>query len=284
MKPAVKVNLILASMFLIGAFVMMQMGWYVVHQITGVSLQWNLFSYCLTALQKLSFGYDILKFLFNFVIAYTVLRMFIRIVRQLYLSIKWTRVFRQCTDQQQSRALNDTYRDWDIEIIVVKDDAFIALSMGLFHPRIIVSTGLLNMFSAEETRAILLHEWYHCKTRDPLLMFLVVLMTDSMGYIPLIKKLSHQFMIQKELLADRFALKHMNTAYYLGSVLLKLTSIVHIRHVSGTVSFANTGINYRILQVLKPNETLKVPFSFGKSLLGSMMILFLIIAIIWGSC
>lgn len=284
MKPAIKTNLMFVMLVLIGIFVLLQMGWYVVHQITGVPLQWNLFSYCLKSIQENSVGHNIIKILFNLVIIYTITRIIIRVARQFHLSIKWMRLFRQNADQQQSSYLNDLYREWGTEIIVVKDDAFIALSMGIFRPRIIVSTGLLNMFTEEEVRAILLHEWYHCRVRDPLQMFLIVLMTESMGYIPLMNKLSNHLIIWKELLADRFALKHMNTVYYLGSALLKLTSMVNIRHVSGTVSFANTGINYRIMQVLQPNQTLNIPFSYGKSLLATTIIIFIMTGMIWGSC
>ncbi|MEF7440647.1 M56 family metallopeptidase [Paenibacillus lautus] len=284
MKSAVKTNLIFLIMLLTGLFVLIQMGWYVAHQVLGVPLNWNIIQYCLTAIQEDTLGHDIIKVLFNLVILYTVVRLVGRSGRQLFLTWKWMRTFRNNIDHQQTLYLNKVYQDWNTEIMVVRDDAFIALAMGIWHPRIVISTGLMNMFNEEEVRAILLHEWYHCRGRDPLQMFLVVLLTESMGYIPLLKTLSNQFATRKELLADRFALRHMKSEYHLGNVLLKLSTLVNNRHITVAVPFANTAINYRILQVLQPEQPLHIPFSYGKSLLSTIIIFCIMIGLISGGC
>lgn len=271
-------------MLLTGSFVLIQMGWYMAHQVLGVPVNWNIIQYCLTVIQEDTLGHDIIKVLFNLVIIYTVVRLAGRISSQLFLTWKWMRNFKGNRDLQHMSYLNYVYRDWNTEIIVIKDDAFIALSMGIWNPRIIISTGLINMFNQEEVRAILLHEWYHCRRRDPLQMFLVVLLTESMGYIPLLKTLSKEFTTRNELLADRFALTHMKTEYHLGSVLLKLSNLVNVRNVIVAVPFANTALNYRILQVLQPNQPIDIPFTYRNSLLLTVVIFLIMIGLISGGC
>lgn len=284
MKSALKINLIFLVILLTGSFVLTQMGWYIAHQVLGVPVKWNIIQYCLTAIQENTLGHDIIKVLFILIIFYTVVRLAGRIGSQLFLTWKWMRNFKENTDYQQMSYLNYEYRDWNTRIIVVKDNAFIALSIGIWNPRIIISTGLINMFNQEEVRAILLHEWYHCRRRDPLQMFLVVLLTESMGYIPLLKTLSKQFATRNELLADRFALTHMKTEYHLGSVLLKLSTLVNIRRVTVAVPFANTTLNYRLLQVLQPNQPIDIPFTYGKSLLLTVIIFLIMIVLVSGGC
>ncbi len=175
-------------------------------------------------------------------------------------------------------------KKWGTEFIVVNDEKFIALTIGFFQPRIIVSTGVLSMFSNHEVEAILLHEWYHCRNRDPLKMFLLALILDGLGYIPTMKAMVRDFKTWKELLADRFAIKQMGTEYYLGNVLLKLSKVGKMQHSTAVAYFAENAINYRIMQVLEPKQRIHVPMSDFKPLLLTLSLIFIMSSIILGGC
>ncbi|HEY0829330.1 MAG TPA: M56 family metallopeptidase [Bacilli bacterium] len=168
--------------------------------------------------------------------------------------------------------------------MVVEDDAFVALTMGVLRPRIIISTGLLNMFQEKEAEAILLHEHYHYIHRDPLKSILFTIMVDGLGYIPIIKAIAGYYKIWKELLADRFVIRQMRSEFYLGSVLLCLTKWVNLNRPVEAVYFTESAINYRILQILEPEKPLHIPFLHMKSIMVSVSILFIMVSVVIGGC
>ncbi|CAH0119531.1 MULTISPECIES: M56 family metallopeptidase [unclassified Paenibacillus] len=284
MNPVVKANLIFTALMLLGAIVLAQMGWYVAHQMWGVPLAWNVLQYCVSGAQDTIVGRDVIVYILNLAVIYTLARIAWRTAKQLILTSKWMRAFRNDTHHGHTSRLNAEFREWKTEIIVVKDAGFVALSIGMLRPRIVISTGLLAMFTEEEVRAILLHERYHCQRRDPLQAFMTALTKDSMGYIPLVRTLAHHYATWQELLADRYAMKQMGTEYYLGSVLMKLSSLARVRRDAATVPFASNEINYRILQVLQPDQTIHVPFSFGKPLMFTIALLCVVTGFTAGSC
>ncbi|MGG2196860.1 M56 family metallopeptidase [Paenibacillus validus] len=264
--------------------ILVQMGLYIAHQLWDVRLPWNFFQYCISALKEETVAHNVIKFLINVIILYTFGKMIWRLYKQLRLTQKWLRVFHSKKHTKLTKQLNDKYKKWGTEFIVVNDEKFIALTIGFFQPRIIVSTGVLSMFSNHEVEAILLHEWYHCRNRDPLKMFLLALILDGLGYIPTMKAMVRDFKTWKELLADRFAIKQMGTEYYLGNVLLKLSKVGKMQHSTAVAYFAENAINYRIMQVLEPKQRIHVPMSDFKPLLLTLSLIFIMSSIILGGC
>jgi Zn-dependent protease with chaperone function len=260
------------------------MGLFIAHQIWGLQLKWNVFQFCLTVIQEQSFGHNFMKILFNVIILYTISRMVLRIIKQIYLSWKWNRIFQSRIQNKLTKQLNQKYGQWNTEIVVVEDDAFIALSMGLLRPRIIVSTRLFDMFSNKEILAILLHERYHCRHFDPLKAFLFIIFVDGMGYVPIIKAAAHYYKTCKELLADQYAVKQMGSEYYLSTVLLRLSNWGNMHRSAAGVYFADVAINYRILQVLNPQQPVRIPFMQTKPVILSISILLIMFSIVLGGC
>lgn len=271
-------------MLLFGCLVLLQMSMFIVHQIWNVQWTWNIFQYCLKAIGEASTGHIIVKFLFNLLIAYTISRMMWRLLNQLYLTWKWNRHFQSKVNVRLTRQLNRKYRAWKIRILVVEDEAFVAISMGIFKPRIVVSAGLFNTFSKREIEAILLHERYHCNHFDPMKAFLFAVVVDGIGYVPIFKVAAHYYKMYKELLADRFAIKHMGTEYYVGAVLFRLSAINRVRRLPVGVPFADVAINYRIMQVLDSQKPIRVPFLKIKPLMFSLAIVLIMMNIVAGGC
>jgi Zn-dependent protease with chaperone function len=161
------------------------------------------------------------------------------------------------------------------EIIVVKDDAFVALAIGMRRPKIVVSTAVIDHFSEDEVKAILLHEWHHCRNRDNAKMFLMTLLTNAFGYWPIMKPIFRYYQTWTELLADRFAIRKMGTELHLANVLLKLSKWGKMRQPAAAVHFATT-MHYRIMQVLEPDKTVKVKVAVLRPLLASFTLMLLL--------
>jgi hypothetical protein len=284
MNPAVKSKLVFSLMILFSILIMLQMGLYAAHQMWNFQLKWNLFQYCLSIMEKTSASHNIVMIGFNLLIFYTISRMIWRVMKQIYFSRKWASKFLTMNHKKQTEQLNTKYREWGTEFLVVENDGFIALTMGIFRPKIIVSTGLLHLFSDRETKAILLHEWHHSRNYDPLKVFISSLIVDGMGYIPIIKAAAHYYKTWKELLADQFAIREMGSVYDLGQVLLKLSNMAKTSRVGVGVYFADVAINYRIMQVLEPEKSIRVPFFQFPSVMFSLFVLFIMSSVVIGGC
>ncbi|MBJ6362532.1 M56 family metallopeptidase [Paenibacillus sp. GCM10012307] len=284
MNPALRANLIFSSLLVAGAVISGQMGLFIVHQIWDVRFQWSFFQYCASILTDEPAAHNFIKILFNLVILYTVGKIIWRVYNQICLTRKWLKVFAGQKHVKLTKQLNSKYRKWGTEFIVVKDEKFIALTLGLVRPRIVVSTGTLSMFSNHEVEAVLFHEWYHCQQRDPLQLFLLTLILDGMGYIPAAKAAMRDFKTLKELLADSFAIRQMGTEYYLGNVLLKFSNAGQMQQSTTAVYFAEHAINYRIMQVLEPTKRVHIPKSNFKPLLIVVSLIVLMSSIILGGC
>lgn len=214
--------------------------------------------------------------LVDLVIVYTIVRAAWRCAKQIYWSRVWHKRFRSSMHGRLTKRLNYKYRSWGTEIIVVRDAAFIALTIGTLRPRIVVSTALFEMFGDKEIEAILLHEWHHCRNRDGLKLLASAVLEDAFGYWPIIKPIVGHYRTWKELFADRFAIRRMGTELYLGNVLLKLAKLGDIRQREGAVHFADGTMQYRIMQVLEPGRAVKVPLSLLRPLLVSCSLLLLL--------
>lgn len=285
MKPEWRVKLIFAVMVLFGLLMLMQMGLYVAHHIWNVPIHWNILEYCIRILSETSAGHSGITWLVHLFIVYTTGRIVWRICKQWMDTRKYVHWFRTFQHRELSEQLNNQYRHWNIEIIVIKKDTFLALAWGLWNPKIIVSTALFNQFDEREIRAILLHERYHCRSRDGMKLFLTTLMVDAFGYLPIVKSISRYYETWKELLADRYAVDQMGNEYDLGNVLLKLVkSETAALHRTAGVHFAKTAINYRIQQILEPNKAIHVPMALTRPLLLSSLIVLAMSIPLLGGC
>ena len=284
MNETVKPKVVFTIVILIGAFVLLEMGLYVIHQGWNIDFGWNLFQYCLTAINDHSTKLSALEIVLDGIIIYTIIRILWRVGNQVYFTWKSSALFNVRKDVIRTKQLNHQYQNWKTKFIVIQDESFVALAMGVFRPKIIVSTGLLEMFSEQEIEAILLHEWHHCRNYDPLKVFTVTIVKESMGYVPILKGMINYYKVWCELLADRFVIYQMGSAYVLGNVLLKLSRKGMVQSPMIGVSFADVAINYRIQQIIEPHQTLKIPFLRFKPTLMALGIFFIMFPLVLGGC
>ncbi len=105
---------------------------------------------------------------------------------------------------------------------VVRIDAPVAFCYGWIRPRICVSTGALAGLTAREASALLLHEYHHLVQRDPLKTALARTLASAFFFLPVVGALREQYMLAKELDADRYALRVQGSERPLLGALYKL--------------------------------------------------------------
>ncbi|PWW08680.1 Zn-dependent protease with chaperone function [Paenibacillus cellulosilyticus] len=207
---------------------------------------------------------------------YTIVRVIWRVSAQAYLSYKWGKHFRFIRHEKLTKRLRYKYRDLGVPMLVVRDDAFVAMAIGMRKPTIVISDTVMDMFSEEELKAIILHEWHHCRNRDNAKLFFTKLLTESFGYLPIMRPIYRYYHTWMELLADRFAIERMGTELPLASVLLRLSKLGNRRQHAAAVHFASATMQYRIAQVLEPDQAVKVKVAIVRPMLISLSLLTLL--------
>ena len=110
----------------------------------------------------------------------------------------------------------------DGRLAVLDDKAPFALTYGVLHPRVLVTTGLLGALSDAELAAVLAHEREHLRNHDPLKNVLARAILARHFYLPALARLRDRFTSGRELSADRAALAAHGVAPLAGA-LLKVT-------------------------------------------------------------
>jgi len=82
-----------------------------------------------------------------------------------------------------------------------------SFTFGLLHARIAVSRGFLESVSAPELDAVLEHERYHLRHRDPLKVLVTRSLAPALFFLPALRDLRTRYVAAKELAADRRAIR-----------------------------------------------------------------------------
>lgn len=172
-----------------------------------------------------------------------------------------------------------------IRIEVISDSKWIAMTAGFWKPSIILSTGIIAQFSDEELRAILYHELYHYKFRHPLQLIGLTIIAKCLAFLPVVKGLVQYYKVWLELLADRYAIGRTGSEVPLALVLLKMLkqNPSSSSHPYG-VHLAQQSVNYRLQQLIDPQQKICIPFVEWKTILPSATILMLMKAVFLVGC
>ena len=107
-------------------------------------------------------------------------------------------------------------------------------TVGLLRPMIVCTTGLLETVTPAEFEAILQHELYHIRCRDPLKVLLGRAVVDGFFWLPVIRTLLQSFEAAKEQAADAWTVLTVPSEALL-SALVKMLHINHERSEARTV-------------------------------------------------
>ncbi len=113
---------------------------------------------------------------------------------------------------------------------LVEDGRPLAFCYGFVHPRVCLTTGMLDLLNADELRAVLLHEAHHVVSRDPLKILVSRALGIGLFFLPAAQDLRDRYLVGKEIAADASAAHTVRSELPLASALLKLLS-----HGGGTL-------------------------------------------------
>ncbi|WP_078412007.1 M56 family metallopeptidase [Priestia abyssalis] len=244
-------KMIFTACTLIAGTILFQMGIYTLYVLMGWDLTFNLIEVCHSAAKSL--GLTSVEYMLDALVFYTVLLSVWKIGKQLFTARNTYKKFLLYEDAQLTRELNDMYSKGKRDFTVISCPAPIAVTMGFLNPKIILSTGLLNLLDENELEAVVYHELHHKIHRDPLKIFLLSLFASIMWYIPILKWFHKKYKIVREVLADHYAIDKLGSSRDLGSALLKMLKTGRQANLPFSyVSFADTSVNYRIKYILDP--------------------------------
>jgi hypothetical protein len=75
-----------------------------------------------------------------------------------------------------------------------------ACTVGLWHPQIVLSAGLVTALTPAEIRAVLGHEWAHVRRRDPLRLVVLRFWQDALWFLPIGRALAREFLNSRALI------------------------------------------------------------------------------------
>jgi Zn-dependent protease with chaperone function len=112
--------------------------------------------------------------------------------------------------------------DLDGRIDVVADERPFSFCYWFLRPRICLSTGLVARLDTDELRAVLHHERYHLRQRDPLRQVVARYFAAGLYVVPVVDELLSFHTLQKEIEADQEAVRASGDVRSLASALYKL--------------------------------------------------------------
>ncbi|MCY9659477.1 M56 family metallopeptidase [Paenibacillus chondroitinus] len=275
MNQAARPQVAFLLILLMSGWILLQMGLVVFHQISDVRYDGNLPIYLVDLFTDIWSRHSVFKMVFTCLLIITITRICFFIGKQAFLDHKWHSIVQNRKNDALSIEINASYKHLRTEIIVIQEHKPVALTKGIWHARIVISTGLLHLLSNSEVEAVLIHEQYHRLCRHPFKKCLIHLFCFSMNYIPALGALRSYFDVCIEILADKHVINEMNSTYPLSSALLKMVNSRKQSFKSTAVQFTDgEAINYRLSQLIEPDHPIKVPlFSLQTSLFSISMLI-----------
>ncbi|MFZ2057837.1 MAG: M56 family metallopeptidase [Acidimicrobiales bacterium] len=91
------------------------------------------------------------------------------------------------------------------DVQVVATDEVLCFCLGFLRPRIVVSTGLIELLDQHEFNAVLAHEASHQRRRDPLRLLVAAVAIRGLFFVPVLPDLARAARITTEIEADAAA-------------------------------------------------------------------------------
>lgn len=265
-----------ASLALSGA-ILGQMLLYALQHIFKRESVYNLFDLCVILFKDLHVPAPIAMNVVNALILYSFSAILWISARHFLGSIKAMKLVDMYHDPHLSEQYRDKFQLGEGHFQIISYKAPIAMTIGLWKPRMILSSGLMDMLEPNELRAVIEHEKCHMRQRDPLAIFLLSMISKSMWYIPIFAWMADKYPIMIELRADKYAITQMKQSTHLGSALLKLLKQAPTPHVSlSHASFAETSMNVRIMHILDPQMKISFKWPLVRLLISLLTIILLV--------
>ncbi|GEM_PF-4679460 len=109
-------------------------------------------------------------------------------------------------------------------VTVVTDQDAQAMTVGLWRPRIVVTTGLIHRLSSSEISSVLRHEQAHALARDPLWSVLLESTGATLSWIGGLRQIVNTAFSLREIVADAIATANYTQASGLSGAMYKLAT------------------------------------------------------------
>lgn len=100
----------------------------------------------------------------------------------------------------------------------------VAVSVGFFNKKIILSKKLISSLDSFELEAIVLHEYYHVVSSHAFKILVLEILAKSFFFLPVLSDLTHYVKARFETAADSFAVGRQKTSKHILSSLKKVIS------------------------------------------------------------
>ena len=151
-------SMLIVSLVISGT-IFLQMGLYLISIIAGWDVGHNLVAVCHSWMKTI--GLSSLEYVLDAFVIYTLLFSIWKIASQFYHASRMKKRFKQYEENMLTIEMNRTYGDGKDEFIVISHPSPIAITMGFFRPKIVLSTGLISLLNDDELNAVISHEVYH---------------------------------------------------------------------------------------------------------------------------
>lgn len=93
------------------------------------------------------------------------------------------------------------------DVTIVRTPTVSAFCVGLSRPSVYLAESALEALRPDELAAVVAHEAHHARNRDPLRIFIVRSLSDSLFFLPALRRLTEGYASLAELDADRAAIR-----------------------------------------------------------------------------
>jgi len=107
-------------------------------------------------------------------------------------------------------------------VLLCAYDRPLALTYGMFRPRVLLSTWIVEHLDRRELEAVLVHELEHVARRDYLMVWLATMLRDAFFYVPTSWAAYRQLQHEKELACDDVVVGATHRPLALASALAKV--------------------------------------------------------------
>jgi Zn-dependent protease with chaperone function len=104
------------------------------------------------------------------------------------------------------------------QIILIENNKPLAFCMGIFNPKIYISSGLLEIMDKKETEAIILHEKYHLENKDNLWLTGLNFLKNMLFFFPITSDLVNHFEGKEEVYADQKATEVLGKRFVISAL------------------------------------------------------------------
>ena len=150
---------------------------------------------------------------------------------------------------------------------------------GLVRPRVCLSTGLARRLSDAELEAVLLHERYHLRSRDPVKVLMVRTIGRGLFFVPVVAELGQHFLVAKEVAADREVVRLQGHSRWIASALYKLIASPATSPAQGAIASLLGTTEARIDHLLDPTIKERVELS-ARGLAASGLLVVLVTSVL----